>query len=395
MTVSTRARRRSSDAGRGSGTSAVEDVRAGVQGLLAPVAAASAATERDRHVPDELMVALKAAGALGVFRPQSHGGAGVALPDALEVFEMLGTADASTAWVVALAAVGWTDLAGLPGPVFDALWADGTEPLVSLVFAPGGSSTAVEGGYLVTGRWAFASGCRHAEWFAGSTIDDEGRMRLVLFEAAQVVVEDTWQVAGLRGTGSHHVSAQAVSVPVDRTLVVFEDPPCIDDPSARVHPPALFAAAIASVALGAAQGALDDVAGIAGTKTPLLSSSTLRQSPPFHHMVADADTTIRACRSVLRESAQLGWDIAVEARQPSDTERARMRAGAAWVVERCADVVTAAYRAGGGGALYEDSPLQRRLRDVNAVTQHFLVRPDTASKAGALLLGEAIDLPVF
>lgn len=371
-------------------------VRAAVEELLAPVAAASAQTERDRAVPPAVLADLKAAGAMHVLLPTSHGGAGATLPAALEVFELLATADASTAWFVALGNVAWTDLVSLPRATFDAVFSQGPDALIALVFAPGGSARADgDGGYEVTGRWSFASGCTHADWLAGSTIDDQGGMRLVLFEPGQVTIEDTWHVSGLRGSGSHHFSAQAVTVPADRTLAVFEDPPCLDDPAARLHPTALFAVTVASVAIGCARGALDDVAGLSATKTPLLSPTALRKSPTFHRMVAEADTTIRACRAVVAESAQLVWDVAVAGRPPTDAERARMRAGAAWAVDRAAAVVTDCYRSGGGSALYDDSPLQRRLRDVHAITQHFLVRPDTATTAGALLLGEEIDVPVF
>lgn len=372
------------------------DVRDAVTRLRPAVAAASHSTDRDRRPSEALMADLKETGVFRVLLPRAVGGVGATLPEALGLFEEIASADASTGWLAALGAVAWTDLAALPRSTFEQIWEGRPNAMISLVFAPGGSATSTaDGGYEVTGRWAFASGCEHADWIAGSTIDDAGGMRLVLFEPDQVTIEDTWHVAGLRGSGSHHFSASAVRVPAERTLAVFVDPPCLDDPAPRLHPTALVGTAIAAVALGAARGALEDICETALTKTPLLSPSTLSQHATFHAVVGEADTTIRASRAVLQESAQMAWDIASEDRPPTDAERARMRGGAAWVVDRCAAVVSAAYHSGGGSALYDSSPLQRRFRDVHAITQHFLVRPDTMAKAGALLLGEEIDLAVF
>lgn len=372
-----------------------EGVLARVEELLVPVAAASAEVERARGLPADLLGQLKQAGCFRILLPKSHGGVGSTLPSAIDVFEKLATADASVAWTVMIGAAAWTDLVGLPRRTFDEVFAAGPDTVVSLVFSPSGTAKLDGDGWRVTGRWAFASGVEHADWFAGNTIDDTGDLRLALFEPSQVQIEDTWHVAGLRGTGSHHVTVADVLVAGERSFSVMHGEPCIDEPVGRLHPPALFSLSVASVALGIAEGALQDIAGLSGAKTPLLSSTTLRQSPTFHAEIAGGDTTVRAARAVLRETAELVWSAGSEGRSLTDAERARSRAAAAWVTSNAADIVASAYRAGGGGALYDDSPLQRRLRDVNAITQHFLVRPDTQAKAGALLLGEGIDLPIF
>ena len=128
---------------------------------------------------------------------------------------------------------------------------------------------------------------------------------------------------------------------------------------------------------------------------PLLDSRPLAANPTFQLALATADTELWAARALIHETAEAAWEAAERAAEFTLHHRARIRAAAAWAAERAADVVMAAYRAGGGGALYAASPLQRRLRDINAVTQHFLVRRDTLTTAGAILAGQDLDILVF
>jgi alkylation response protein AidB-like acyl-CoA dehydrogenase len=89
------------------------------------------------------------------------------------------------------------------------------------------------------------------------------------------------------------------------------------------------------------------------------------------------------------------WATAEAGLELTLQQRARLRAGAVWATDRALSVVETAYRAGGGTAIYAECPLQRRLRDIHALTQHFLVRRDTLVTAGAVLAGQPVDVPVF
>jgi alkylation response protein AidB-like acyl-CoA dehydrogenase len=157
----------------------------------------------------------------------------------------------------------------------------------------------------------------------------------------------------------------------------------------------MFSLCVAAVALGIARGAIADITALAGAKVPLLAGAALATSPTFQRDLARADTQLRAARALVIESAEDAWSTATRGADFTLDQRARIRAAAAWAVETSADVVTTAYRAGGGTVVYRDGTLQRRLRDVNAVTQHFLVRPDTLTTAGAVFAGQEIDVPVF
>jgi alkylation response protein AidB-like acyl-CoA dehydrogenase len=169
----------------------------------------------------------------------------------------------------------------------------------------------------------------------------------------------------------------------------------VDEPVVRIPPPALYALEVASVAVGIAQGALDEILALATAKVPLLARAPLAANPLFQHQLAGADTELRAARALLYADAEVAWATAAAGAPFAPQQRARLRAAAAWATSRAAAAVDAAYHAGGGSSLYLDNPLQRRLRDIHAVTQHFLVRPDTLTTAGAVLAGQQVDLTVF
>ena len=381
------------------GITTPQDVLDAARRLAPSITARADEIEADRRVPRDLLDELIAARVFRVLRPATHGGLGADLPGAMRVYEALARADASVGWTVMIGSGSWCDLASLPRAGFDELFSGAPDVITAGVFSPTGSIVADDDGYRATGRWSFASGCEHADWIYGNcveaVVDGAPRLRIAVFAPDQVVIEDTWTVAGLCGTGSHHFHVDSVVVPMERTLDPIVDAPSSDTPIVRVPPPALIALAIASVAVGSAQGALDDIVAVAAEKVPLFESRRLAANPTFQLELATADTELSAARALIYETAEAAWEAATGAAEFTLHHRARIRAAAAWATEQAADVVRAAYRAGGGGSIYAASPLQRRLRDINALTQHFLVRRDTLTTAGAILAGQDVDVMVF
>jgi indole-3-acetate monooxygenase len=196
----------------------------------------------------------------------------------MRIIESLARVDASVAWTVMIGSATWIDMAGLPRATFDAVFST-PEVITAGVFNPTGSIAVAPGGYRMNGRWSFASGCEHADWLFGncieSVVDGVPQMRMALLSPEQVVIEDTWTVSGLCGTGSHHFRADGIIVPAERTWRPLADPPCVDEPIVRIPPLALISLITASVPLGLAQGALDDIHAIAAGKVPLLASAPL------------------------------------------------------------------------------------------------------------------------
>jgi indole-3-acetate monooxygenase len=369
-----------------------------VRNLAQKIAARAAEIEAARRLPPDLIRDLTAAGCFRMLVPRSHGGGGFDLASAMSVIEELSRADASVAWTTMNLAGGWINLGTIPRATFDALYAEGPDVIIGGVFSPAGTAVPVDGGYRVSGRWAFASGCEDCQWLFGNCMEahnDGPQLRTVLFSPDQIKIEDTWSVSGLCGTGSHHLVADDVFVRAERTCLPFADPPCLDEPLLRMPMPPIFAFGVASVAVGIAQGALEDILALSVSKVPLLAHTSLATNPLFQHQLGAADANLRAARGLLYADAAAAWGTAVAGAAFTPKQRVRMRSATTWAATTAASVVDMAYHAGGGSSIYAANPLQRRFRDVHAITQHFLVKLDTLTTAGAVLAGADVDLTVF
>jgi indole-3-acetate monooxygenase len=362
---------------------------------LAPVIGArTEEIERGRRVPPDLVDELTAAGCFRMLVPRSHGGTELALPAEMRVIEELARADGSVGWTAMIGCLAPVLLGKLPRETLDAMYAEGPDVILGGTFKPSGMATPVDGGFRVTGQWSFASGCQHCHWFIAHCIVDDGReppIRMMVLPPADVEIKDTWSVAGLCGTGSHDFVVNDAFVASERSFVLWDEP-CLDVPVLRIPELSLSSLAFGAVAVGIAHGALGEVTSLATGKVPLFSDGTLASNPLFQNQLADADARLRGARALLYGDAETAWATAVAATPFTPDHRARIRATNTWVTRTAASVVDMAYTAGGGSSLYSSSPLQRRLRDIHALTQHFAVKPDTFTKAGAVMAGQDVDL---
>jgi indole-3-acetate monooxygenase len=362
---------------------------------LAPVLGARGdEIEGGRRVPPDLVEELTAAGCFRMLVPRSHGGAELDLPAEMRVIEQLARADGSVGWTVMIGCSAPVLLGKLPRQAFDAVYPESPDVILAGTVNPTGVATPVDGGFAVTGQWSFASGCQHAHWFIAHCVVDDGRqppIRMMVLPAVDVEIKDTWSVSGLCGTGSHDFVVNDTFVPAERSFVLW-DQPCLDVPLLRIPELSLSTLSIGAVAVGVAHGALSEVTDLATGKVPMFSSGTLASNPLFQNQVGEADARLRAARALLYADAQTAWEAAVAGAPFTPDRRARIRATATWVTRTAASVVDMAYTAGGGSSLYSSSPLQRRLRDIHALTQHFGVKLDTFTTAGAVLAGQEVDL---
>ena len=365
-----------------------------VAGLAPVIAARSDEIEGGRRVPTDLVAALTAAGCFRMLVPRSHGGAELDFPSEMRVIEELARADGSVGWTVMIGSLAPVLFGKLPRATFDALYAEGADVILAGTFNPTGIATPTDGGFRVTGQWSFASGCQHCHWFVAHCIVDDGRqppIRMMVLPPNDVEIKDTWSVSGLCGTGSHDFVVNDAFVAAERSFVLWDEP-CLDVPLLRIPELSLSSLRIGAVAVGIAHGALAEVTALATGKVPLFSGGTLASNPLFQHQLADADARLRAARTLLYADAQTAWATAVAGAPFTPDHRARIRATATWVTRTAASVVDMAYTAAGGTSIYSSSPLQRCLRDIHALTQHFGVKLDTFTTAGAVLAGQEVDL---
>jgi alkylation response protein AidB-like acyl-CoA dehydrogenase len=270
--------------------------------------------------------------------------------------------------------------------------------VASGVWAPRGKARPVDGGFLVSGRWAFCSGISHADvMFAGCVVEADSSSAgerqmpsVVALRTDDMKILDTWHTLGLRGTGSHDAVADGVLVPSEQVFSLF-DGPVLDRPLYRFPVFGFFALSIAAAALGNARAAIDDLVALAGGKVGLGSSRTLAERAPTQAAVATAEASLRAARAFYYEAVESAWQAAHSDEPVPVALRSELRLAATQAVRASAEVVRSMYDLGGGTAIYDDSPLQRRFRDAHTATAHFQVNEASRELPGRILLGQPAD----
>lgn len=369
---------------------------------LAPrIRALAARIDADRELPEELADELAEAGLFRMLVPRSLGGFELDFPEYVRVVEIISRADGSTGWCINQGGVIATIAARLPPETGREIWLKNPRSVIANGPPPGGKATEVEGGYRVTGRWTFSSGCRHANWMAGlSTLAENGvprrrpdgrlDVRMLLFPRSEAQILDVWHVRGMRGTGSHHFEVADLFVPQRCSVSIF-DPRHEPGPLYALPLNLMFACGFGSVALGIARTAIDTVVELCAGKRPVFSRTQLRDQGGTHRELGRAEATWRAARAFLHEAVGEVWR-AVSARGEIDLEqRVLLRMAGTHAIRQAADAVDLVYGVAGTDGIYESSPLQRCFQDVHVITQHMQGRLSHYELVGQLLLGMEPD----
>jgi indole-3-acetate monooxygenase len=358
--------------------------------------------ERERKLAGDLVEALIEAGFFRLCVPASIGGGEADVATTVEVCEELARGDSAAGWCIAVMSTAGMLAAYIPEEAAREVYGD-ARSVVGGVFAPKGQAVADGDLYTVTGRWPFSSGVDHCTWLMGGCIVTEGgspRMldggrpdvELALFPRDDVEVIDTWNVSGLRATGSHDIAVQDLEVPRERAASVITRKPVAGGALYAFPPFGLLALTIAGTALGIARAAIEDLVELAGGKTPTGSARSLAERPVTQARIAQAEAGLLSARAFLYEAIAAGWETAERGEPVSVEQRAALRLAASHATAASASAVDAAYDLGGGTSIYETSPLQKRFRDVHAATQHMLVGPSTWELTGRLMLGLPTDI---
>jgi alkylation response protein AidB-like acyl-CoA dehydrogenase len=376
-----------------------------VQALTESIAAAAPEIEAARSVPDSLVDELKTAGVFRMYVPASHGGDEVSPLEAVQVLEALSAADGSVGWIATIGANSPALFCHLAPEAYDEIYADGPDVIQAGSLVPRGRAARVDGGYRFTGQWPFASGCDHAEYIAISALVDGtvgtaaggqsisgGLSRLAIVPVEHVEILDTWYVSGLKGTASHDVRVEDLFVPDAWTGNVLEPPPVVRHPLDAVHPLGRLGLELAAVAVGIAQGAVDDLVAIGASKRPLGGFlPRLAEDRVFQSRVGALDLDLRIARTLLHDVARTDLERVQRGRTLGQRETLERRSALSRIGDIAVGVVDGCYHASGTTGLYESSTLQRRLRDIHAVVQHILFTSNALAPLGALLLGEPVE----
>ena len=386
-------------------TSASDPVAA-VHRLAETIDGHGTASEALGRLAQPLQDALLGAGLYRMLLPKPYNGLEIDPPTFLRTIGAVAELDASTAWCLCqgngCAMIAAYLDAGAAAEIF------GDDPRAVLAWGPGKAEAhVVDGGYRVSGRLAFASGGRHATWLGchvtvteadgGQRTRPDGspEIRTMLFPESEVRWIDTWDVIGLRATGSDDFEFNDLFVPDHHSAIR-------DSAAHRAHESTLFvmpsmsmyAIGFSATAQGIARGMLEAFKDLALDKTPRLARSKMKDNPVIQSDLAYCEARLRAARAFLITEVEDIWDEVLRTGALPIANRMRIRLASTHGIHEAKAVAETIYDLAGVSSIRADSPFQRRYRDIRSVTQQLQGRRSHFQTVGAYLLGHAPDLAV-
>jgi len=359
------------------------------RGMVPEIRALAEETERNRNVLPHIIDKIRDAELLRTCRPKEFGGFEYDGETALRIALTISAACASTGWAVNGAVSNGRSIAHFPIEAQREVWDGNEDPFTCACFAPTGTAVPVDGGYVLSGAWSFASGCDASSWVKlGAFITPpsakpsqalEGAFFLLPIGDCEIV--DNWFVCGLAGTGSKDIVVREAFVPAHRVLL-FADARSGTALGAKYHKNPLYrmpllihgASMLASTAVGAARGALDAYlemtrarktrGALAGGQLPMAEFATIQlRYAEAAAAVESAELMLLADMRDMTQKLYAGEEITV-------ADRIRCRRNQAWVTKLAVQAVEALNASTGGSGLHLSNPVQRAWRDANAVARH-------------------------
>jgi 3-hydroxy-9,10-secoandrosta-1,3,5(10)-triene-9,17-dione monooxygenase len=369
---------------------------------LAPaVVARVAEADALRRLPDATIADFQQAGFFRMLQPSRWGGYEVDPKTFFDVQMTVAAACPSSAWVMGVVGVHNWQLALFPEEAQVEVWGDDARTLISSSYAPTGKVARADGGYRLSGRWSFSSGCDHCRWaFLGGMVPPEGErrapeMRTFLLPRRDYRIDDTWQVAGLKGTGSKDIVVEDAFVPEHRTHRLIDgfrrrSPGNAVNPAPLYRLPfgQVFVRSVSTSAIGIAQGALDAYRAAASRRVGAGDGSKVAEEAAVQLACAGAAAAVDEARLVLHRDmdemmalARAGEDIPLD-------RRLRFRHASAEAVARCVAAVDDLFTRSGGRAIFLGNPMLGYFLDVHAARAHYANNPDKPGRnLGGVLLG--------
>jgi len=374
---------------------------------LAPrVRARADEIEAERQLPKDLVLDIANAGLFKVGVPREEGGLGADIVTTLRVIEEIACADGSAGWCLAMGINTFRQAAQLAPNLRRELFCDPVG--VSAGSAnPRGRAVAVPGGYRVTGHWFFASGCMHSSVLHGAckVFDgDEPRrrpngdqdVRIAFFHPkSQAKIIDTWNVSGMRGTGSHDIEVDDLFVPDEHTFSAAERRARVTGPMNRMHGFDLAGCGFCCVGLGVARAALDEFGRLAQVKIPRGASDLLRDRPTVQAKVGEAEAIFRSGRALLFDVVEEMWQTVLAKEFVTEQQRADLRLAMTHAAQSAATATHMVCAAAGTTSIFTSSPLERYARDAETVTRHNQLQAGNYEAVGRTVLGLPSNSPLF
>ena len=360
--------------------------------------------ERAARVPDDLIERLRGAGFYRLTIPRALGGLQVDPLTYLRVVECLAEGAASVGWNVANNGLIQLITLGFPDAGVTEMHGDGPKTVAGTAVRGAGRAVPVAGGYRVTGRWSFGSGCHECAWMLGSfQIFDDGNPRRApdggalhwrgVFARSEVeILPGTWEVSGVRGTGSFDWAVDDVFVPERRTMPLVGaqiENEWLRWPGVTYALPshAWLGPHHSAVVTGVARAGIDALIELAGDKTPRGRTGLLRDNPQVQDAIGRADAILDAGR--VHRSATIAelWNTVAAGKPTTHAQRARCRLAGAYATDSARQAMDLMYRHGGSTSFRTETRLAACWRDLHVVAQSGTVAPELYPLGGQVYLG--------
>lgn len=366
---------------------------------IAPLLSEDAhAGEVARSVTPRVVRAMQEAGAFRMTMPISLGGIEADPVTQYEVIEALSIADGAAGWVAMIGSDAGYFAGRIPFALAKELFPD-PDLLSAGVSAPSGTAERVEGGYRVSGRWAFASCCRHAAWFKGACVVTQngqpvlgpgGRpeMRTAVLPIGEVEIVDNWNVTGLCGSSSNDIAVHDVFVPERRVVGnAMSGAEAVEPPGPLYVYWMMLMCNVAGVPMGIARRAIDEVCQLANEKYAYGTKNLIRDDLLLQTKIGRAETAWHAARAFLVETVDELWETILAGDPLPMDLKSRFRQCNLHGFHAALEITQSMYAAGGSTALYRPHPLERALRDQTVAANHLLVRENAYAEIGRVSLG--------
>ena len=351
--------------------------------------------ERNQCFPPSLVKQLHAAGLYRILLPRKYGGLQADPLTYTRIAELMAQSVGSVGWNIANNGIVQLVCIGLPDEGVEEMYGDRGETVAAgTAVQGGGTAVPVEGGYRVTGRWSFGSGASEASWMLASFKVEgrEGYWRGVFRKEETTILPGTWEVAGLRGTGSFDWTVDNVFLPERRTVIHAGVP--LDNQWAK-WPGTTYQLPVqcwvgphhSSVITGIAQAGIDALIELAVDKTPRGRTGMLRDNPQVQESVGRAETMLNAGRSYRNEVIRDMWNTVVRGEAPTIVQKARGRLASSFAGDCARQAMDLMYRAGGSTSFKTDSRLAECWRDLQTVSQTVNVMPEWYPIGGRAIMG--------
>ena len=341
-----------------------------------------------RHLPQPLVRAMRERNLFCLWLPRSLGGPELSIEACVLVMEELSRQDGSVGWNSMISnnhSILWGHL---PPKTAAAMTRGGATAVIAGTIGSGntpgrpggGLATVVPGGYRISGRWPFASGCHHADWMvANGGISEEAGLRKdraggvlwsFLVEPSQVRLLDNWYTTGMRGTGSNDFEGEDIFVPEDRVFSTNAPETYEASPLYSTNRATPWSACIAGVAIGIARCALDTFVDVARSKPANAARGSLLERETAHRAVGEAEGRLRSARAFLIETAREVDGVIARGEAIEPQLGATMRCAASTASLASKEVCDTMFTMAGMSSVYATSRLDRCYRDVSMLTQH-------------------------